>query len=160
MSIALENKDRLSQIWPLIIRHIQWLMSKFGRNPLIVERAVTGLLRLANRNLFRLKDDIADEVLQSLNMLLVRIFTSFRFKYLFQYISFGNAFRWRTSEYNFYFSNCHHLQCSCFLGILHLDCMNYCEQMQQMFTVVITGQFCSGFLKQLAQEHIRINWHL
>lgn len=74
VSIALENKDRLALIWPSIKQHLQWLMGDFGRNPLIVERAVVGLLRIANRNLFRLKDDIADEVLQSLGVLLVRAY--------------------------------------------------------------------------------------
>ncbi|VDN26001.1 unnamed protein product [Gongylonema pulchrum] len=73
VSIALENKDRLALIWPPIKQHLQWLMSSFGRNPLIVERAVVGLLRIANRNLFRLKDDVADEVLHSLGMLLVPV---------------------------------------------------------------------------------------
>ncbi|EFO21246.1 Sec7 domain-containing protein [Loa loa] len=70
VSIALENKDRLSLIWTPIKQHLQWFMSDFGRNPLIVERAVVGLLRIANRNLYHLKDDIADEVLQSLGILL------------------------------------------------------------------------------------------
>ncbi|VDP15311.1 unnamed protein product [Onchocerca flexuosa] len=70
VSIALENKDRLSQIWTPIKQHLQWLMSNFGQNPLIVERAVVGLLRIANRNLYHLKDDIADEVLQFLGILL------------------------------------------------------------------------------------------
>ncbi|VDK21666.1 unnamed protein product [Anisakis simplex] len=70
VSITLENKDRLSQIWPSVQHHLQWIMSTFGRNPVLVERAVVGLLRLANRNLFRLKDDIAEEILHSLAMLL------------------------------------------------------------------------------------------
>ncbi|VDN06562.1 unnamed protein product [Thelazia callipaeda] len=70
ISIALENKDRLSQIWSPIKQHLQWLLSTFGRNPLIMERAVVGLLRIANRNLFRIKDDVTDEVLQSLGILL------------------------------------------------------------------------------------------
>uniref|UniRef100_A0AAF5PR72 SEC7 domain-containing protein n=1 Tax=Wuchereria bancrofti TaxID=6293 RepID=A0AAF5PR72_WUCBA len=70
ISIALENKDRLSQIWTPIKQHLKWIMTSFGRNPLIVERAVVGLLRIANRNLYHLKDDIADEVLQSLGILL------------------------------------------------------------------------------------------
>lgn len=70
-SIALENKDRLSQIWAPVKQHLQWFMSNFGQNPLVVERAVVGLLRIANRNLYHLKDDFADEVLQSLGILLV-----------------------------------------------------------------------------------------
>lgn len=74
ISIALENKDRLSLIWPTIKSHLQWLLSEFGKNPLIVERAVVGLLRVANRTLFRVKDDIAEEILHSLSLLLVIYF--------------------------------------------------------------------------------------
>ncbi|KAK0421394.1 hypothetical protein QR680_015210 [Steinernema hermaphroditum] len=74
ISVAVENKDRLTVIWPVVHRHLQWLMKDFGQNPLIVERAVVGLLRLAGRVLYHLKDkdedDIADNVLQSLSMLL------------------------------------------------------------------------------------------
>ncbi|TKR64527.1 hypothetical protein L596_025041 [Steinernema carpocapsae] len=74
ISIAIENKDRLAVIWPVVHRHLQWLMKDFGQNPLVVERAVVGLLRLSNRVLYHLKDkeedDIADDVLQSLTMLL------------------------------------------------------------------------------------------
>lgn len=76
VSIVLENKDRLSQIWSSVKQHLQWLLTSFGRNPFIVERAVVGLLRIANRNLYRLKDDIADEILQSLGMLLVQYLNS------------------------------------------------------------------------------------
>lgn len=79
VNIAQENKDRLSQIWPSVKRHLQWLLTSFGKNPHVVERAVVGLLRIANRNLFRLKDDIAEEVLQSLSMLLVSYFIHFLF---------------------------------------------------------------------------------
>ncbi|MFH4973909.1 hypothetical protein AB6A40_000618 [Gnathostoma spinigerum] len=68
--IALENKDRLNLIWLPVKHHLEWLMTQFGKNPLVVERSVVGLLRLANRNLFRLKDEIAEEVLCSLSMLL------------------------------------------------------------------------------------------
>ncbi|KAK6013644.1 Sec7 domain protein [Ostertagia ostertagi] len=42
---------------------------RFGRSPLLVERAVVGLLRIANRNLFR-DNTVADDVLQSLSLLL------------------------------------------------------------------------------------------
>ncbi|KAJ1370138.1 G-box binding factor [Parelaphostrongylus tenuis] len=70
VTICLENKDRLSLVWPLIRRHLEWLLSaRFGRSPVLVERAVVGLLRVANRNLFR-DNTIADDVLQSLSLLL------------------------------------------------------------------------------------------
>uniref|UniRef100_A0A158P6M8 SEC7 domain-containing protein n=1 Tax=Angiostrongylus cantonensis TaxID=6313 RepID=A0A158P6M8_ANGCA len=70
VTICLENKDRLSLVWPVIRRHLQWLLSsRFGRSPVLVERAVVGLLRIANRNLFR-DNTIADDVLQSLSLLL------------------------------------------------------------------------------------------
>ncbi|KAK5985546.1 SEC7 domain-containing protein [Trichostrongylus colubriformis] len=70
VTICLENKDRLSLVWPMVRRHLEWLLSaRFGRSPLLVERAVVGLLRIANRNLFR-DNTIADDVLQSLSLLL------------------------------------------------------------------------------------------
>ncbi|VDM52566.1 unnamed protein product [Angiostrongylus costaricensis] len=70
VTICLENKDRLSLVWPVIRRHLQWLLSsRFGRSPVLVERTVVGLLRIANRNLFR-DNTIADDVLQSLSLLL------------------------------------------------------------------------------------------
>lgn len=73
ISIVLENKDRLLQMWPTVTRHTHYLLLHFGHNPFIAERAVVGLLRVANRNLFRLNDDkfIAEEILKSLNLLLV-----------------------------------------------------------------------------------------
>ncbi|VDK81147.1 unnamed protein product [Cylicostephanus goldi] len=70
VTICLENKDRLSLIWVTVRRHLEWLLSaRFGRSPLLVERAVVGLLRIANRNLFR-DNTVADDVLQSLSLLL------------------------------------------------------------------------------------------
>lgn len=76
ISIVLENKDRLLQMWPTVTSHIHYLLSTFGQNPFIAERAVVGLLRVANRNLFRLNDEkfIAEEILTSLNLLLVGAF--------------------------------------------------------------------------------------
>ncbi|KAK6027876.1 hypothetical protein OSTOST_06090 [Ostertagia ostertagi] len=54
----------------MVRRHLEWLLSaRFGRSPLLVERAVVGLLRIANRNLFR-DNTVADDVLQSLSLLL------------------------------------------------------------------------------------------
>uniref|UniRef100_A0A1I7SZ71 SEC7 domain-containing protein n=2 Tax=Caenorhabditis tropicalis TaxID=1561998 RepID=A0A1I7SZ71_9PELO len=54
VAITLENKDRLPLVWPHVRRHLEWLLSpRFGRCPVLVERAVVGLLRVANRNLFR-----------------------------------------------------------------------------------------------------------
>jgi hypothetical protein len=86
ISIALENKDRLSLIWPIVKRHLQWLLSEFGKNPSIVERAVIGLLRVANRTLFRVKDDIAEEILHSLSLLLVSaVFISKNSYYLIEF---------------------------------------------------------------------------
>uniref|UniRef100_A0A914VU46 SEC7 domain-containing protein n=2 Tax=Plectus sambesii TaxID=2011161 RepID=A0A914VU46_9BILA len=69
ISIALENKDRLPLFWSVVNRHIQWLLTSFVRSPFVIERAVVGLLRLTNRNLFRLKEEISDEVLHSLSLL-------------------------------------------------------------------------------------------
>jgi len=74
-SVVLENKDRLVLVWPTVNRHLQFLLSShFGRNPFIVERAVVSILRIVNRNLFRLNDEkaIGEEVLICLSHLLVR----------------------------------------------------------------------------------------
>ncbi|GMT18525.1 hypothetical protein PFISCL1PPCAC_9822, partial [Pristionchus fissidentatus] len=71
VSICIENKDRLGHIWSLVRRHIEWLLSpRFGRCHVVVERAAVGLLRVANRYLYRENDPLADEVLQSLAILL------------------------------------------------------------------------------------------
>lgn len=70
VAITLENKDRLPLVWPHVRRHLEWLLSpRFGRCPVLVERAVVGLLRVANRNLFR-DNTVSDDVLHSLSMLL------------------------------------------------------------------------------------------
>ncbi|KIH67943.1 Sec7 domain protein [Ancylostoma duodenale] len=77
VTICLENKDRLSLIWLTVRRHLEWLLSTrfntklaiFMQLRVLVERAVVGLLRIANRNLFR-DNTVADDVLQSLSLLL------------------------------------------------------------------------------------------
>uniref|UniRef100_A0AC35FHM7 SEC7 domain-containing protein n=1 Tax=Panagrolaimus sp. PS1159 TaxID=55785 RepID=A0AC35FHM7_9BILA len=69
VSIIMENKDRLSRIWDKIKTHFEFLLTNFGRNPRIPQRAAIGLLRITNRNLFRLKDEISNEVIQSLSLL-------------------------------------------------------------------------------------------
>ncbi|GMR39829.1 hypothetical protein PMAYCL1PPCAC_10024, partial [Pristionchus mayeri] len=71
VAICIENKDRLGNVWSLVRRHIEWLLSpRFGRSHVVVERAAVGLLRVANRYLYRENDPLADEVLQSLSILL------------------------------------------------------------------------------------------
>uniref|UniRef100_A0AC35TM01 SEC7 domain-containing protein n=1 Tax=Rhabditophanes sp. KR3021 TaxID=114890 RepID=A0AC35TM01_9BILA len=70
ISVMLENKDRPAEYWPLLSRHIEWILNKLARNSLIVERAVIGLIRIANRNLYRLQEDTANKVLASFEMLL------------------------------------------------------------------------------------------
>ncbi|KAL7079461.1 hypothetical protein ACQ4LE_001628 [Meloidogyne hapla] len=55
ISIVLENRDRLAQVWPLVRDHLQWLLSAdFAQNKQITERSIIALIRIANRNLFRL----------------------------------------------------------------------------------------------------------
>ncbi|CAJ0942083.1 unnamed protein product, partial [Mesorhabditis belari] len=71
VNITQENKDRISMVWPVLRRHIDWLLSKrFGKNPLLVERAVVGLLRVINRNLFRDTEVTTKEMLLSLTLIL------------------------------------------------------------------------------------------
>uniref|UniRef100_A0A914L6Q6 Uncharacterized protein n=1 Tax=Meloidogyne incognita TaxID=6306 RepID=A0A914L6Q6_MELIC len=55
IDIVLENRDRLAQVWPLVRDHLQWLLSPdFAQNKQITERSIIALIRIANRNLFRL----------------------------------------------------------------------------------------------------------
>uniref|UniRef100_A0A914MA94 Uncharacterized protein n=1 Tax=Meloidogyne incognita TaxID=6306 RepID=A0A914MA94_MELIC len=55
INIVLENRDRLAQVWPLVRDHLQWLLSPdFAQNKQITERSIIALIRIANRNLFRL----------------------------------------------------------------------------------------------------------
>jgi brefeldin A-resistance guanine nucleotide exchange factor 1 len=69
ISIIMENKDRLARIWEKVKAHFEFLLTNFGRNPRISQRTAVGLLRITNRNLFRLKDEISNDVIQSLSLL-------------------------------------------------------------------------------------------
>lgn len=50
----LENRDRLAQVWPLVRDHLHWLLTHFPQNQQLMERAIVAIIRIANRNLFRL----------------------------------------------------------------------------------------------------------
>ena len=72
ISITLENKDRLSLVWPVVRRHLEWLLSaKFGRCPVLVERAVVRCFLTSQRSL-----------------ILVRIYSSKNFKQRFELLTF------------------------------------------------------------------------
>lgn len=68
----------VSTIWKESGEYISWFEARWSFRicsikftfQLLVERAVVGLLRIANRNLFR-DNTVADDVLQSLSLLLV-----------------------------------------------------------------------------------------
>lgn len=68
ISICIENRDRLVPYWRTIRTHMFSLLSEFPENSFLIERAVVGLIRLAARLLLR--EEIVDEVLNSLAMLL------------------------------------------------------------------------------------------
>uniref|UniRef100_A0A914I2R9 GBF1-like tetratricopeptide repeats domain-containing protein n=1 Tax=Globodera rostochiensis TaxID=31243 RepID=A0A914I2R9_GLORO len=53
-NIVLENRDRLAQVWSPVRDHLRTLLSHFPHNQQLVERAVIAIIRIANRNLFRL----------------------------------------------------------------------------------------------------------
>lgn len=91
ISIVLENRDRLIQLWPEVKSHLHFLLSSFDHNPLISERATIGLLRVASKNLFRLNDDpkIAEEILQSLVLLLVSKLILSKKNYFLLFSNFG-----------------------------------------------------------------------
>uniref|UniRef100_A0A7E4ZYQ2 SEC7 domain-containing protein n=1 Tax=Panagrellus redivivus TaxID=6233 RepID=A0A7E4ZYQ2_PANRE len=69
VNVVIENKDRLSRVWEKVRAQFEFLISSFGRNTRIPQRAVVGLLRITNRNLFRIKDEISNDVLESLSLL-------------------------------------------------------------------------------------------
>lgn len=89
ISIVLENRDRLIQLWPEVKSHLHFLLSSFDHNPLISERATIGLLRVASKNLFHNNDDpkIAEEILQSLVLLLVKILVLFKKNLFFFFLA-------------------------------------------------------------------------
>lgn len=85
VNIILENKDRLLPYWKTVRDHFAFIFTKFKRNYFLLERGVVGILRLGIRLLFR--EEIADEVLQSLELLLfIRPSTFCRFS---RHIAFG-----------------------------------------------------------------------
>ncbi|KAL3082811.1 hypothetical protein niasHS_010613 [Heterodera schachtii] len=53
-NIVLENRDRLAQVWSPVRDHLRTLLSHFPHNQQLMERAVVSIVRIANRNLFRL----------------------------------------------------------------------------------------------------------
>ena len=69
--LILQNRDRIGQFWPDVRDHIEGIVTAslpHRSRSMLVERAVVGLLRLSIRLLRR--DDLASEVLSSLNILL------------------------------------------------------------------------------------------
>jgi hypothetical protein len=54
VNIVLENRDRLAQVWSLVRDHLRWLLTHFPQNEQLMERVVVSIIRIANRNLFRL----------------------------------------------------------------------------------------------------------
>lgn len=89
ISIVLENRDRLIQLWPEVKSHFHFLLSSFDYNPLISERATIGLLRVASRTLFFNNNNhkIIEEILQSLVLLLVK---NLNYYFFFIYFFFSN----------------------------------------------------------------------
>jgi hypothetical protein len=71
VAIAIDNKYRLPQIWPVVERHLRWILSSFGRNLFVVERAIIGVLRIVNKSLvhFHSNEQMATKLLSALSMI-------------------------------------------------------------------------------------------
>lgn len=70
--IAIQNKDRVTEIWPAIVEHMRKLIVEVAiewvqKSPFLLERSVNALLRLAVR--LARKEELASLVVQSLSML-------------------------------------------------------------------------------------------
>lgn len=55
VNIVVENRDRLGQVWSLVRDHLRWVLTHFPQNQQLMERAVVAIIRITNRNLFRLR---------------------------------------------------------------------------------------------------------
>lgn len=79
ISVVLENRDRLCQVWPDVKAHLHFILSSFDHNQMLTERTIVGLLRVANAILFRPTDDKTnvEDILLSLVQLLVIFFVIF-----------------------------------------------------------------------------------
>lgn len=71
VSIAIDNKYRLPQIWPVVERHLRWILFGFGRNLFVVERAIVGVLRIVNKSLvhFHSNEQMSAQLLSALSMI-------------------------------------------------------------------------------------------
>jgi hypothetical protein len=71
VSIAIDNKYRLPQIWPVVERHLRWILFGFRRNLFVVERAIVGILRIANKSLvhFHSNEQMATKLISTLAMI-------------------------------------------------------------------------------------------
>src|SRR5690606_19977735 len=69
ISLTVQNRYRVQALWPIIFEHLSDIIRQASsQSVLLVERAVVGLLRLCIR--LAHKDDMAQEVLDALDLLL------------------------------------------------------------------------------------------
>lgn len=69
IKVVLQNRDRISSIWPTIRAHFYNIIVNANEYSFFLERTVVGLMRISARLLRR--EEIANEVLASLRMLLM-----------------------------------------------------------------------------------------
>ncbi|KAL2897462.1 ARF guanine-nucleotide exchange factor GNOM [Bienertia sinuspersici] len=69
IAITLNNRDRISLIWKPVYDHISNIVQSSAAPCALVEKAVFGLLRICQR-LLPYKEDLADELLRSLQLVL------------------------------------------------------------------------------------------
>ncbi|XP_078492936.1 Golgi-specific brefeldin A-resistance guanine nucleotide exchange factor 1 [Ciona intestinalis] len=69
LRVVLQNRDRIMSLWQMVRDHLYTSIVMATDYSLLLERAVVGLMRMAIRLLHR--EDVADEVLASLQILLM-----------------------------------------------------------------------------------------
>ncbi|TPX41417.1 hypothetical protein SeMB42_g05585 [Synchytrium endobioticum] len=67
VNILIQNRDRLSVVWPVAVPYFMSMLESPSLDPVLLERAVVGVLRLATRLVH--KEDMGATVLQSLHLL-------------------------------------------------------------------------------------------
>lgn len=69
VKVVLQNRDRVTSIWPAVRDHLYWVFLRSREPGLLVERAAVGLLRMSIRLLRR--EEMAGQVLGALRLILV-----------------------------------------------------------------------------------------
>jgi len=67
IELTLRNRDRVALLWPFVHEHLESILSSNAFGPMLVQRAVIGILRVCVRMLH--KQEVSDALLKSLALL-------------------------------------------------------------------------------------------